>query len=453
MRHLEDGPPLHALFSTDAPLDAELRRMLAWVHVIRDSDDWQDALDDASEVPDDAPEPLLEHIRQGDVPPFALDVLAGLTGTILTKDYRMCFLWAAAWGLLERPPGEPLPDDDAEVAEETLEQVEERIADLKGQLAALQEHQKVLEIEEQRKAEAGVDPQVEIFMRARQAGPQARDLRRGIEPDLATPSADHQSTAARVALLGFDGTDRFSARESRMILWHYRDMGPAWVALCAALDAVGAASHAGLERLSALADAHPDSPAILWLAEIACRVARDDKALARAAQLDALLDSGTLGQNAPHLVYILKHGREHEMAKNGTAIHDAWLRLGGMHRPEPPHEDARDKLTPAQRAAIRRGAKQGLPGAVAIVAMDAFYDRIISEEQREIALEGPFRGLHSPPPEVGKMVDHALHYLIHGFREAYSLELLRDGIPRLEAWLSEAQGSAEKSGKSGNEAI
>jgi hypothetical protein len=53
-------------------------------------------------------------------------------------------------------------------------------------------------------------------------------------------------------------------------------------------------------------------------------------------------------------------------------------------------------------------------------------------------LEGPFHGLDAVPREVDEMLDRALHYLIHGFREVHALELLRDGVPRLSAWLSSA---------------
>lgn len=421
--------------------------MLEWVHVICACDDWQLALDGASQVPARAASPLLDRVRKNEAPPVALEVLAGLTGTIQTKDYRMRLLWEAAWALIERPDSSQTPQGGPAITQEERAEIA-RIQSSFGDKAAasalaqlereLEEvNRKIAELRSASDMSDAENPDIAMYLRARLAGPQLADLKRGHAPESETPPVEeYEITAARVAPIGIDGASRSSARTARSILWRYRDKGLIWEALCAALDAVGAASHAGLERLRALADAHPDSPAILWLDEMACRVARDDRAEARASQLTALLASGALGRNAPHLVYVLQHGREQEMAQHGVAIHDAWLRLGAMHRPAPRREDARDMLSPAQLAAIRRGAKQGAPAALAIVSMDVFFDRLVAEESREMDLEGPFHGLDSVPPEVEEKLDIALHYLIHGFRETYALELLRDGVPRLAAWLS-----------------
>ena len=40
------------------------------------------------------------------------------------------------------------------------------------------------------------------------------------------------------------------------------------------------------------------------------------------------------------------------------------------------------------------------------------------------------------PPEMDEVLGRALHYLMHGFRATYALELLRDGVPRLSAWMA-----------------
>lgn len=445
MSSLADSLDAHALFSTDTPVDDELHRMLAWVDLLRDGEGWSDALDDAGKVPDGAAGPLVELILAGEAPPVALEVLAGLSGMIQTKDYRMLLVRAAAWDLIvtrdeSKGPGltdeERLAVEDPESGDEAT--LQRATVKLEAHLADL--HRRLAEAEEkaQHEAIASSDPVTGKFMRAQWTGPQASKLIRGQIPAFgAQPPGERERTAARVIPLGLDGATRQSARETRPILWVYRDQGPVWAALCAALDAVGAASHAGLERLRALAEAHPDSPSITWLAEMSYRVARDQKAAGYAARLDALLGSGALGRNAPRFVYVLRHAREKEMEQKGLSIHDAWLRLGALHRPAPRREDARDQAPPALRAAIRRGAKKGLPGAVAITKMDALYDGLVAEEQREMELEGPFSGLNDVPEEVTQLLDHALHYLIHGFREAYALELLRDAAPRFEGWLAE----------------
>src|SRR5262245_78719 len=105
MRHLEGGPPNHALFSGDEPVADELHRMLAWCRLLLEDDRWQSALDDAWSVPDGAAPRLAELVRAGEAPPSAYELLAGLTGVVLAKDYRMRPIWAGAWALLA-PAGE-----------------------------------------------------------------------------------------------------------------------------------------------------------------------------------------------------------------------------------------------------------------------------------------------------------------------------------------------------------
>jgi hypothetical protein len=442
MRHLEGGPPNHALFSGAEPLRDELRRMLAWCRLLLDDDRWQDALDDAWKVPDGAAPRLVQIIRAGQAPPVAYEVLAGLSGVVLTKDYRMRPIWAGAWALIE-PVGKR---DDADEDPEALLSEDDRdeLAEIErsfGKAAADAAREAILaelegeraERKARREAMMAEQPDLAPYLRAAAAGPSARDLRRGRAPKRAAPSPELLAAADRTALLGVRAASRFEAREARAILWHYREAGAAWEAFCAALDAVGAASHAGLDRLSALADAHAESPAITWLDAIARRVSRDEeRGAARMDRLEALLDSGELGAHAREHLFLLKRVRE----EDGLAIHDAWLRLGAL-RKSPEHRlDPRDRLSPGQRRAILRGAKEGDPAAQLLVSMDAMYDRLVAEERREEELDGPFDTLGDVPKDIEETIDGALHTLMHGFREAYALELLRDGVPRLEAMLA-----------------
>lgn len=445
MRRVE-GPPNHALFSGEEPLAGELRRMLAWCRLLLDGERWQEALDDAWAVPDGAAPRLVARIRAGEAPPVAYEVLAGLTGVVLTKDYRMRPIWAGAWALMEPVgKGEDADDDpEALLSEDDRDELAE-IERSFGRSAADVAREAILEelagerkhrAERRAKREAMMAEQPDLapYLRAAAAGPSARDLRRGRAPKREAPTPELLAAADRTAVLGVRSASRFEAREARPILWHYREAGAAWEALCAALDAVGAASHAGLDRLSALADAHAASPAITWLDAMARCVSRDDdRAAARTAHLDALLDAGAFGAHAREHLLVLRRVRDEQ----GLAVHDAWLRLGASRKGAAQREDPRDKLSPEQRRAILRGAKEGDPTAQLLVSMDAMYDRIVAEERREEELDGPFETLGDVPKDVEETIDGALHDLTHGFREAYALELLCEGVPRLEAWLRE----------------
>jgi hypothetical protein len=223
------------------------------------------------------------------------------------------------------------------------------------------------------------------------------------------------------------------------MLWINRDCGLAWEALCMAIDAIGAASFAGLERLHALAGENPKLPAVLWLDEIACRTAREDsRAEHRARELDALLCGPVYGKNARSVAAGSELGRE-LFEEQGTRIHDAWLRLAAAPRIEMPRiERLGEEMPAAERAAVRKAARRGDATAKMILHLEEGSDRMAAAERADEERAGPFYEFKRVPEDVSETIDSVMHCAMLGFRELYGLELLREALPELE----EAVGKA-----------
>ncbi|APR88641.1 hypothetical protein A7982_13990 [Minicystis rosea] len=450
MASLDHHPPDHSLFSRDEPLAGEIRRMIAWCRLLLEDDPHATAHDAAWHVPEGAVEPLVSRIRAGLVPPEAFEVLAGFTALVQSKEYRMRFVWAGAWELMDTESKEAADDGDADPASLLTDEELEEIAEIErssGPEAAADLRQVILDeiADEQRRERERVERleariAAEPHLRAVIAGPDGRGRRPRTQKPAAAPPPDTMATADRVAPIAADGARRYSARKVRPILWHNRTCGPAWAALCAAYDVVGAGSHAGLSRLRAIADASPGSPAIAWLDEMAHRISRDDRrAAAAAARLDTALASGVFGMRDVRAIYVVSATREQVMVEHGTAIADAWLRLAAFHRTETTIEDPPLDMTPGERKAITRSAKAGDPRAQLIASIDVMLDHLKTAERRDEELEGPFHTLGVVPSDVEEPLDKALFYLTHGFRRLYALELLRDALPKLEAWAAEQE--------------
>ena len=449
MPSLDHGPPDHPLFSRDEPLAGEIRRMIAWCRLLFEDDAHETARYAAWHVPEGAVEPMVSRIRAGLVPPEAFEVLAGFTALVQPKEYRMRFIWAGAWELMDAESTEAADDGDVDPESLLMEEELEEIAEIErsaGPEAADHFRQVLLEeIEDeqrrQRERAARFEARLaaEPHLRAVLPRPGSQGRRPRTQKPAAAPPPDRVAMADRVAPIGADGSRRYAACKVRPILWHNRTCGPAWAALCAAYDAVGAGSHAGLSRLRALADASPGSPAIAWLDEMAHRISGDDRrAAAAAARLDTALASGAFGMRDVRALSYVCITREQVMVEHGTAIGDAWLRLGAFHHhTKSPLEDPSLDMTPRERKAIARSAKAGDPTAQLITSMDVMLDHLKAAARRDEELEGPFHGLGIVPKDVEEPLDEALFYLTHGFRQLYALELLREALPKLEGWAAE----------------
>jgi hypothetical protein len=199
-----------------------------------------------------------------------------------------------------------------------------------------------------------------------------------------------------------------------------------------AFDVLGAGSFASLDRLGALVDGAGGSPALLWLDEIACRVAREQgRAARRAEALDALLGSGEFGKNAATLAISVSLGRK-ALEENGDRAHDAWLRLAATRRADPPSGvRLGEDMPPAERTAIRKAARRGDGIAQMLLEMEEQHAALGRVEREDAEREGPFYGLASVPAEVDQAIEDVAHAMVLGFRELYGLELLRDALPRL----------------------
>ncbi|WP_156338931.1 hypothetical protein [Chondromyces crocatus] len=380
-----EHPPVSRSFSpffaeSGTTAICEARRLMVAAREILDGEDSDSAIEQAWYAVDGAARAAVDLVAAGSVPLSVVEVAAGLTGLARPKDYGVKALWALAWELLALQRREApirLLDEDA------LEMVASMEAAC-GPEAARELRVRFAEVEreEQRALGGGADDAA------------------GVDPEEGCRH-EREAAAYRIAVLGAGGSSRSDLAEGRALLWERfgregdpERRGSVWEPLCRAFDVIGAGCAASLERLGALVDASPRSPALLWLDELACRVAREDaRATRRAALLDEALGSAVFGRNAPSLAISVAVGRK-RLREHGERIHEAWRRL----------------------AATRRGEGGGVAREEA--------------EQR-----GPFHELSAVPPEVDVVLDDIAHALVLGFRELYGLELLQDALPRLEELL------------------
>jgi hypothetical protein len=422
--HPPVAQPLSPLFAAAgaAPAD-EARRMIAAARAIMDGDDPDAAVELAWYAVDGAARAAFDLAEAGALPLAAVDVVAGLTGLSRPKDYGVKPIWSLAWELVDEPA-----QDAALLDEDTLEIIASMEAACGPDAAReLRERFEKAEREERAGQDPGSAPEPPAEGRERRRADRAATDRAW--------ASERAALADRIGLLGAGGSSRADLREARPLLWLSRGAGPAWEALCMAFDAVGAASPVGLDRLGALADASPGSPAILWLDELACRLARErGRASRRAEALDTLLGSGAFGRNASAIALSIGLGRK-ALAEQGDRAHDAWLRLAASRRADTPRTAAyRDTLPPVDDAA-RRGAGQRGGGLARILPG-------LSEGWARAEREGPFYELDDVPHDVDGVLDPIAHMMVLGFRELYGLELLRAALPRLEDALAAVRSGA-----------
>jgi hypothetical protein len=365
--------------STDTAVE-DCWRLLSMAREIREGSNVESMVSTARTSWQGAVNALVQRIQAGDVPPIALEILAGATGVLLPKDYGCHPIWKAAWELLIG--AEPTPatyDEDA----------------------------------------------LHVLC--------TRHILRG------NPAWYAAST--RAALIGAGYQLHAQMAEARQTLYVNGEAGVGWQALCAAFDAVGATSHAGLEQLGALADAHPESPSMAWLDEVASWIARDDaRAKRRKAQLNALLVEGPLGEGAFTAATVVQFGRS-QLKERASWMQDAWLRLGGCKRVAPvdpddvPIEVGLEKIA-GTRAKLRKGNEAERAHAKQLDELDEMLRGWEAHRRATEAVYGPFYSLSRVPTEIREPLDNVTHYMLLGYRQTYGLELMRDGIPELERWLA-----------------
>lgn len=392
------------------PPVAEARRMVVAARAVLEGEDPDGAVEQAWYAVDGAARAAFELAEAGALPMAAVEVAAGLTGVARPKDYGVRPIWNVAWALL----GEAREQDEALLDEDALEMVASMEAAC-GPEAARELRDRFAELSREERAERADE---EAGGAAAEQGP--------------PPKGERALLADRIALLGAGGSTRSELHEARPLLWINRDCGPAWEALCMAFDVVGAGSFASLDRLGAVVEGTPGSPALLWLDEIACRVAREKgRAARRAAALDKLLGNGGFGKNAAALAISVSLGRR-ALEENGDRAHDAWLRLAATRRADPPVVARLGQdMPPAERTAIRRAARRGDNIAQMLLEMEEQHEALGKAEREDAEREGPFYGLTTVPPEVEQAIEDVAHAMVLGFRELYGLELLRDALPRL----------------------
>jgi hypothetical protein len=441
---------LEPLFEQDGPPAApELGRLIGWARAMTDgpNPEWTRVAAWAP-VKRAVPSTLVARVRRGEAPPVGLEVLAGLTA-LLAPNHRMRAFWHAAWELSEpvAPDAEaPLLglDDLAFVAATERAEGAAVGAAVRGEIEAEARAERERARVWKARREAGI-----AARKARDSESAARfrevleiegrtaailEVRRRIA---GAPGADPElaAAAARLAPIGAGGPSVADMAEARPLVWSNHAEAPAWEALCMAFDVLGAGSFASLDRLGAIASVSPSSPAIAFLDEIACRVSREDgRASRRAAELDALLASGMFGRNAPRVPASVRLARA-AMTAEGVHVHDAWLRLSAARRASASSPPIAPEVSPRQEAAIRRAARRGDETAMLWVTRHAMAERAAAAELADAERAGPFHGLSPLPDEVIAAVESVSCYALFGFRELYGLELLREGIGDLAAWL------------------
>lgn len=426
--------PLAPLFAAVGATPAdEARRLAAVARSVIDGDDPDSAIEHAWYAVDGAARAALDLAAAGIVPLAAVEVAAGLTAVARPKDYGVKAIWSLAWELWRLATGEEtLLDEDAleivasmEAAcgPEAARVLRERFADAEREERAVRARSGDGAGDAGDAGDGGDG--------ADGAAPATRETREA-------PIDERAAMAFRIALIGAGGSSRADLAEARPQLWDHRDQaGGPWEALCRAFDVVGAGSFASLDRLGALAEAASGSPSVVWLDEVACRVAREaGRAARRAEALDAMLGAEAFGRNAVSLALSVSLGRK-ALSEHGDRAHDAWLRLAATRRADPPRApEIGENLPPGERAALRRAARRGDGIARLLLDMEQEHAALGQVQRDGAEREGPFYGLRDVPREVDTVLDDVAHKMLLGFRELYGMELLREALPRLEQGLA-----------------
>ncbi len=386
-------------------------------------------------------EAALPLVASGRISPTVFRALAGLSALGNAKDYHMKSWWTCAWLLVVDDNPLDLQDDPL-LSNDDLRRIGE-LGRSSGDAAAEVyresiETTKTAERERARARAAKRDRQGEKTESARDGHIRrtfelAQRIRSGDVTPRPAPAPELVETFARLAPIGAGGPMRIEFETERPILFTNRTLGVPWQALCAAFDAIGAASHAGLDVLHATAIAQPESPSVLWLCRVAAELAGDRRSAGYHAQLSALLATGAFGINAAELAIAMRLGEEH-LRKTGTSLQDAWLRLASLPRDDTPLAGM-EELAPAKVAKLRRAAKDGFGPAITLEAMGATLEDLLRREREAERSRGPFSGLYNIPVEVTRAIDGVCHYALLGFRELYGLELLVDALPQMEQQL------------------
>lgn len=390
-----------SFFADDAePRASVLKKMCASARSLFDADDLEDVISDAWFNLEGAVATLFDDYLAGRVPLVALEAACAYSAILRPKSYGVRPIWQAVQAFCY---AEEVDDGDDEEDEE-IEAFEREI--FERELAKIEDEE---EREQTRRALMPVK------------APKGREI-----------LPEEAAFADRYGPLGIGDSSLYDVRKTRPILWHNREVGPVWEGLCAAFDALGGASHAGMERLSKVASKEGVSIAVLWLDEVVCRVTDNEAGAAkRRAELDARLADERFGKNRAKLPPVLRLARR-KLGEDRAKVYDAWLKIPSILKaPERAGLLGEDK-TPQEAAAIRRAAKEGDGVAKLILDMEEGARRIVEAERREEELAGPFHGMYGVPQEIGMPIEAALHYLLLGYRELLGLEYLVDALPRLE---------------------
>lgn len=241
----------------------------------------------------------------------------------------------------------------------------------------------------------------------------------------------------RTAWLGLGGRSFDALPRSRQVACHNRHVSVAWEALADTMDAF-AGSILALERLSRLAPRLVDTPALLWLAESAHRIA-GDRALANdcATRVDRLLGGGPYGRSA--LSYADLAARREAFEEDSTSVADAILRLGAHPRTRrPSRREHVGPILPERLEQWRAAARLGSQFAATMLAIDQFIDDEEVEVAWERESEGPFHGLF-PEDSLKAMLGPTLDEVFTAFRVIAGLERIASSLESVDAWCARTQ--------------
>jgi hypothetical protein len=392
--------------------------------------------------------PTLARVKAGELPAAALGALAGLGGFVQLGDYGMNAFWNIAVELLSPIAGNPtegtlLTDEQlqsiaeveanhgAEAADVLRTQLEEQAAHALGEraerrTALLQLPKEIAEgMPELAKLVPFQDDELPEIRLAQHLFRRRR---------LTNAPSDHKAWADRIGPMGISvpRLDRIYA--IRPLLWLHRSLGVTWEALCMAVDTIGGCSFASLDRLGSLATGNPSLPSLLWLDEIACRIAGEHRRAARRTQeFDAWLGMIRVhdGERSEPFASAVQDARA-LFTENASRIHDAWLSLAAEPPPEMPRVKPMEELPLVQHAAIRRLAKRGNADAKDVLELEEVAGELLAAERGQAELLGPFHEMKLLPEAIAGVLDPVLKEGMIAFRQLYGIELLRVALPMVE---------------------
>lgn len=258
-------------------------------------------------------------------------------------------------------------------------------------------------------------------------------------------TSEEVAAANRIAPLGAGGNARVIIQELRPELYHQRHRGIFYEALLCMMDGISGTSHVALEKLRAIADKNPQSPALLWLDEAASVVSGDEaRQTVRRNAVDAHMQSGEFGgKNCGRLASVVGLGRK--SFEQASVYQDLWLRISAAALRDA--QERADKEAEFDRELEELHAKVMalLPNAPQEPQRRKFHrrswlDDVIEQGEAEIRMEeeeyGPFLMTPKVDPQEMLRLDGCTHYALLGFRQLYGLELLRDALPKLGEALS-----------------